>query len=247
MDPFTESPDANLILRPDVANGGGGVVGHYCIPVASDKKGGRTVGGDVLLEGSRQRALDQKVLAKSTQKFLRDVAGRLRLAANRGEAPRLIVPLNGVALGVRAVAGVFAAECRGLEKAFRDQLVFEIFNLPKDLSPSQVDDIAVLLFSFCRQYLARPNPGTSEFKVFTNCNFSGISLNLQDKPWPVEQLTPFLRDFVQGAEYNRLETYLHGVGTRDVADVAVQCGIGYMDGTAVAEPQKGNAREVPGT
>lgn len=237
MNPSANSPDTNLILRPIVANGDGNVVAHYCIPVASNKQGGRIFGDDVLLEGSRQRALDQKTLARSTQKILRDAAGHLRSAANRGEAPRLVVPLNGMALGVRAVADAFATECRDLEKGFRDQLTFEVFNLPKGASLSQVDDIAILLYSFCRQYLARPKPGKPEFKVFANCNFSGISLNLQDKSWPVERLTPFLGDFVEGAKHNRLVTYLHGVGTGDVAEVAVQCGINYMDGKVVADPQ----------
>ncbi len=36
------------------------------------------------------------------------------------------------------------------------------------------------------------------------------------------------------------------VANGGVAEMAVQCGIGYMDGKAVAEPRNGTAKEEPG-
>lgn len=123
-------------------------------------------------------------------------------------------------LALKEVAAEFAVECRQFEDDLKGLLVVEVFNFPMKLDIGLLDDIAVILHAFSPVYLARPNPGWTDFRVFANCNFQGVALDLRNKPWPVDKVAPYLQEFVNSARANRLPVYLHGVATSQIADAA---------------------------
>ena len=211
---------------------------YYCVPILTDRDGNSLIGDDVLLLGSKERVLDQATLAKNLQSMLNSVFRFLNKRQIAGETPRLIIPLNSAALSVESVSTVFADICREIDKEFSGQMVFEIFNFKDRLTIDQLDKIGILVFPFCRHYIARPSPGLTDFKVFANTNFQGVSFDLMNKPWPVDRIKPHLEKFCNSAEMNRLAPYINGVATKEVYDLTLDLGFKYLNGSGVQQAQQ---------
>lgn len=221
------------VLRPIIDAASREAVACYFEPALPGRDGGVLTGDDALLDGSGGRALNQKVLAKNTSAVLGSAAMEFNSPEFKGLGLPVIVPLNAAAFVVNHVANAFTKTCRELEEVFSGHIIFEAMNFPEPLTLAAVDDLAILLFPFSDRYLARPHLGAKDFKVFANCNFYGVSLHLQDKPWPVDKVIPHLENFVAKAKANRLPAYLHGAGTGAIVDAALAAGCDFVDGAAI--------------
>ena len=111
--------------------------------------------------------------------------------------------------------------------------MFELFNFPDKLSLDYLDNLAITVFPFCRDYIARPRPGWTNFTIFTNCNFQGVSFHLMDKAWPAEQIKPHLQTFCSAALEGRLDAYVHGIANEVIGDATRRAGFKYMNGSGL--------------
>ena len=206
---------------------------EYCIPGGTGRNGQLLLGDDYLLDGSDGRLLDQGLMEARLTTLMKAAAGKLiqNLAADSGKF--VIVPLNALALEVESLTKVFGELCRSIPEEARTNLIFEVMNLPRTPPLEMVDNLAILLFPFCRFFIARPQPGCTDFTVFTNCNFQGVCFNLKNKPWPVDKIRPDLAAFKESAFAGRMATYLHGCATPEIVAAANGLGIEYLDGSAV--------------
>lgn len=190
-------------------------------------------GDAFLIAGSTQRVLGQALMASNLSKMLGHVERFINKISVDGKSATVIVPINVLGLGLSRFANVFAEKCRDMHNNSEGKLVFELFNFPEKFSLDYLDNLSILVFPFCRHYIARPRPGWTNFTIFTNCNFQGVSFHLMGKAWPVDQIKPHLQTFCASAGAGRLHTYVHGIANQAIDKAARSAGFTYLNGTGV--------------
>ncbi|NQV56131.1 MAG: hypothetical protein HQ503_09765 [Rhodospirillales bacterium] len=209
----------------------------YCVAELTNSSGKVLRGDDALIAGSTERVLDQARLTNTVTEVLVNTRKFLKSRSADGKSATAVVPINAVALSLDSFATAFAKGCRQIAKNTNGKLVFELSNLPGQISLDYLDNLSILMFPFCRHYIARPNPAWTDFSIFTNCNFQGISFHLKDKAWPTDQIQPHLEKFCRSALENRLDPYIHGVENEAILNVARRAGFKYLDGSGVHPPE----------
>ena len=196
---------------------------------------GSAVFGDALLTmGAENRVLDQELLAKNTVGTIKQVANFLYNAQLEGIAEEVLMPINASALSLDTVARAFTSACREHLNPYVGQVIFEMMNLPTKLSIDYLDNLGILVYLFGPNYIARPDPSRTDFTIFANTNFQGVSFDLKNKAWPVDKIQPHLEKFCQSADRNRLKPYLLGAATPEIQSAAIDLGFKFIAGNAVA-------------
>tara|TARA_B100000315_G_scaffold210618_1_gene207008 strand:+ start:13933 stop:14652 length:720 start_codon:yes stop_codon:yes gene_type:complete len=206
---------------------------YYCSPAFIAADGTAIVGDDFLMAGSEERVLDQKLISHNIFGTIRLVANFLHECKLKGEEAKVVVPLNATAVSVETVAVDFADTCREYFADISDQIIFEMVNFPDKFTIDYLDHIGILVFPFCQEYIARPSPAWTNFTIFANCNFQGVSFDLKNKPWPSDKIRPHLEKFCQSASLNRLTPYLMGAASPDIQGLANELGFKFVAGKAI--------------
>ncbi|MEO5336382.1 MAG: hypothetical protein H7841_05760 [Magnetospirillum sp. WYHS-4] len=156
---------------------------------------------------------------------------------NQGSDIKVIVPINGVALTYKPIASEFVRLCKSVPERVWSSTIFEVTNVNNVERMSFLDDIAVILYSFCLTFGARILPTCRDLKIYSTCNYSGVALTMGNRPMDVEKIRPFLRDFAERTERCRLKAYLHDIATPEIVDLARETGIRFVDGNVVKSPE----------
>ena len=207
---------------------------YYCTPAFIEADGTAVIGDDLLIAGSEERVLDQKLISRNILGTIRLVANFLHDCKLKGEEAKIVVPLNATAVSVEAVATEFADGCREFLADNNSQIVFEMVNLPAKFTIDYLDHLGILVFPFCQEYIARPSPAWTDFTIFANCNFQGVSFDLKNKAWPADKIQPHLEKFCQSANLNRLTPYLLGAASSDIQGLANELGFKFVAGKAIS-------------
>lgn len=146
---------------------------------------------------------------------------------------KCIVPVNGAALHDKDTATQFTNYCRSYARHLSQTLIFEVVCISGSNAMSYLDEIAIILYPFCLTYSARITPKTQDLRLYATCNYSGIALDLKDKPWPMKAVGSYFDDLVRRSEQHRLKAYCHGLGSPELADAARQAGVRYLSGSGV--------------
>ena len=208
---------------------------YYCTPAFIEADGTAMIGDDFLISGSEERVLDQKLISRNIHATIRLVAGFLHDSKLKGEEAKVVMPLNAKAVSVESVASEFADGCREFLADVNGQIIFEMMNLPPKFTIDYLDHLGILVFPFCQEYIARPSPAWTDFTIFANCNFQGVSFDLKNKAWPPDKIQPHLEKFCQSANLNRLTPYLLGAASSDIQGLANELGFKFVAGKAVDE------------
>ena len=227
--------ELTVVPRPVVYLPEGRVQAFYAVPMKRTSDGEVLIGHDLLAQGVAGERLDHGLLAANARRILNGAALKAKDMVLTGVMAPMIVPLNALALGLTEIASEFTETCREIDDDVRANFVFEVGNFPKKLPLSLIDDLAILMYPFCRYYLARPNVGQLDLKVFANTNFQGVALDFRDKPWPIGKAKPAIEKFFASAQRQRLSTYLHGVGSKEILEAAMACPFDFADGLAAGE------------
>jgi len=206
---------------------------YYCTLAYIAADGAATFGDALLVAGAEERVLDQKLLTRNILGTIKMVASHLHDCRLKGEEAKVIVPLNAEAVSVGSIASSFTDACRDFLGDYSGQIIFEMMNFPPKFSIDYCDHLGILVYPFCKEYIARPSPAWTDFKLFANCNFQGVSFNLQNKAWPADKIQPHLEKFCQSANLNRLTPYLLGAATSEIQNLAVGLGFKFVAGNAV--------------
>jgi len=205
--------------------------GFYCIPHRSNAEGNVVRGDPLLTEGEGKRKINTAVLARNVCLTVRTTVDHMRRAGD--EEGVFVIPINGKALSFKDIASDFTAECKGIEKELIERIIFEVVNVDDSVTMSYLDDIAIILYSYCHIYIAKVSLNVSHLSFFATCNYAGISLDLMGKAWPADKVGAYFQQFQERAETNRLLTYVHGIGTPEIAEASRAAGINFIDGKAV--------------
>lgn len=186
---------------------------------------------------------DEHRAAMDVLSILARVKSRLTRMETEGadDAETLVIPLDGPSLANKLVASSFTRFCRTLTNGQRERLMFEVtgVDLTKD-SMSLLDDTAIILFMYCSSYIIRVLPKNTNLRLVATNNYAGVSINLRNKPWPVDVVRPHITAFVANAARNRLSTMVHGVATAPLLEAVEAAGARYVDGDALSQAAPSN-------
>ncbi|MBT3991491.1 MAG: hypothetical protein HON14_05890 [Rhodospirillaceae bacterium] len=205
----------------------------YCTPAFISADGKAIFGDALVTAGAEDRVLDQELLAKNVVGVIQQVAKFLYKSNLEGEKPKVVLPVNSEAMSVDPVASALTSSCRELLNSYNDQVMFELMNFPPKFSIDYLDNLGILIYPFSPDYIARPNPAWTDFTIFANCNFQGVSFDLKNKAWPADKIQPHLEKFCKSATANRLTPYLLGAATPEIQGVAIDLGFKFICGNAV--------------
>lgn len=207
----------------------------YCRPrlVLTD---GTTLNDDrVLMRGWEEKPRVERIVADMLPTLTAGFSKAAKLAAE-GSETCVIVPVHGMALTHKEIASEFTAACKAFPRESHQRVIFEVLGMTEEQSISFLDDVAIVLYSFCLTYGARVSPKAPNFKYYATCNYTGVSLAMLDREWPADKVRGYFERFVAGAEASRLKSYVHGVGTAEIKAITSECGVRFVSGVAVEEP-----------
>lgn len=190
---------------------------------------------DVLVLGTEGRSLSLGLVQRLMTGIVGGALEKAAALTAEGAGHKVVVPINGWALTHREVASTFTDLCRRYRGDVHQSVIFEITNMTNENRLSHLDDIAIILYPFCLTYTARILPKTQDLKHYAACNYTGISLYLKNKPWPMAALGTYFSDLVRRTEANRLKAYCHGLGSVELTGAAREAGVRFLSGSGVSE------------
>lgn len=232
-----DAPTVEVDFLPVVDTEAGIVSAYYCRPHLGKPDGGILVDEDVLALGTDGQAINDNLVVKTMLATLTAGVAKARKLVLQGSEAKVLLPINGAALIMKQVAAEFANFNRHLEEPVRQSIAYEVTNINDDQKLSYLDDIAIVLYPFCATYGARASLKTANYKVYSACNYNNISINLLDKPWPVQQLETYLQNYANLTGASRLNAYVHGLGTPALAEAAMAAGLRFLSGKGVSVPE----------
>lgn len=187
----------------------------YAKPILRDQSGDEINGSMPLVRRDTVEAT-----AKRQVRYLKQAFEALTLRFERGDRFRIMVRLNSVAVATAESASMVTDVFRTLSKEQRDHVCVEVSDFPQNLSVDNMDDITLVLMPFFDTLIARPNNDMTDYTLFANLNYAGVSLDLADKPMDLKLAGKVFKVFQERAERRRLDMWIMGLAGQDVAKVA---------------------------
>ncbi len=165
-------------------------------------------------------------------KFGMKKADQLRSEASDA---KVIIPVNGAVLARKEIASEFASLCRLASPEKRANVIFEVTNIAGDHRLSLLDDVAIVLHPFCLACHVRVPLSAANLTLYATCNYTGVSVDLLNKPWPMAAVSAHLKAFFGRVELSQLKLYTHGVGNHTLATYLRGIGVRFLSGDGVDE------------
>lgn len=201
-----------------------------CMPVVK-KADGTIISGKPALRHGR----DIMVTARENAAVLKQAFGDLSQALEKGQQLRLIVPVNSYALASTESSTLMIAAFKDLPTEYRPQVIIDVFDFPNPLTLDILDDITIRLMPFFDKLMAEPTPGMDDFTLFVNCNYFGVSFDLEARELKGDEAIKSMTRFWGEATKRRLKTVLQGVSDAELSDKADRYEIFSQDGLFIAE------------
>ena len=205
------------------------------IPVSEKPDGTRIVDKRLLTH-------DKDILATAGRnaEILSAAFNDLTKAFAAGNRFRLIVPINSYSLASGECATLIVRAMKELDESLRDAVIAEFVDLPKSLNLDMLGDLTVPVLPFFDKYLAEPRPisSTDSFTMYSNCNYFGVSLNLEAFEETGDQALALLTEFWAEATKSRLKVVIEGISDQALIDKAQQYEVFALDGPIIAPDQE---------
>lgn len=173
---------------------------------------------------------DRDDVARRNVAVLKLAFAEIAQAFQRGERARLIVPVSAEGLKSKAGANLIVAAFRELEPDIRAAVIPDLFGFAAEPMLGDVEDVIIPLLPFFESFIGQPHEATDDFTVFANCNFQGVTRDLEGMEWSVDDAMRELKEFWAVASSRRLDIYLQGVSSLGPADLAKRYNAKGMDG-----------------
>jgi len=197
----------------------------YAKPILRDAAGNELAGDKPLVRQTTVEATMQRQV-----RYLKLAFQAMRARFDQGERFRMLVRINSVALATSEAAAEVTDVLRELSTEERQNIIPEIIDFPKSLSLNTLDDITIPLMAFFDSWFAQPEKEQTDFTPFANLNYSGVALDLSDKPIDLKLAGKVFQLFAQRASHRRLPTWVLGIPTPELAKVARISGINTLSG-----------------
>ena len=201
-----------------------------CMPVAK-KADGTIISGKPALRHER----DILVTAKENAAVLKQAFRDLSQALEQGQQLRLIVPVNSYALASTESSSLMVAAFKDLPAEYRPQVIIEVFDFPNPLTLDILDDITIRLMPFFDKLMAEPTPGMEDFTAFVNCNYFGVSFDMEAQALEGDEAIKSMTKFWGEATKRRLKTIVQGVSDAELSDKADRYEVFSQDGLFIAD------------
>jgi hypothetical protein len=203
-------------------------------------KCGLTRGGNALTEHEIPELLKGDLLDVAAAKIDIALYGRavktIQYLLHQGLQALLIVPVHFSTVDrLRFIAPLLQAGA-GLPQEAKNLVVFEITNLPADLTRFRLREPVNYLKTRARALIARCGFTPPDLEAFKEFGFHGISVDLRDYDWPESKFLRSFDLFAEAAEKYRLQSFVHSIPSTTLAVAAVTSGFTYMEGKAISEP-----------
>jgi hypothetical protein len=115
-------------------------------------------------------------------------------------------------------------------------MVFELMDLPTEMSRFRLREPVNYLRTRARALIARAGFGQTDFDLYKEFNFHGVSVNLNDYDFPEARILKNFDTFAAMAEKHKLQSFVNGISRTSLAVGAMAAGFTYIEGTAISEP-----------
>lgn len=157
----------------------------------------------------------------------------------------LIVPIHFSTVDRLRFIGSFLDAGRASHEGAKALIVFELIDLPADLTKFRLREPVGYLRTRARALMARPGFEQADLEMYKEFGFHGVSVDLNDYDWMESQFIKGFEQFAINAENAKLQSFVHGISSSSLAVGAVAAGITYMDGDAISDPVTTPARIRP--
>jgi hypothetical protein len=206
-----------------------------CLPVSENSDGTVTADKRLLVH-------EKDVLATATKnaEVMSKAFAELSKAHAVGNRCRMIVPLNSYALASGEGATLIVQVLRELDKSLSGAVIVEYIDMPQSLNLDMLADMMVPALPFLDKYLAEPRPISNKdnFTIYSNCNYFGVSLNMEKFPETRDAAVGLLTEFWAEATKSRLKVVIQGVKEQAILDKAQQYEVFAMDGPLIGPDQE---------
>lgn len=221
----------NVVYRPVKLINREALDTFRCAPGAEKPDG--TAAADKRLLGH-----DKDIVATATKnaKVLSTAFAELTKAFAAGNRCRLIVPINSYSLASMEGATLIVQAMKELDPSLREAVIAEFIDLPNSLNLDMLGDITVPILPFFDKYLAEPRPISNKdnFTMYSNCNYFGVSLNMEGFQESGDAAVNLLTEFWAEATKSRLKVVVQGLSDQALVDKANQYEVFALDGPAVS-------------
>lgn len=201
-----------------------------CLPCTEKEDGTRLAdkrllahGKDIVATATKNAALISKAFQELTKAFA---------AGNR---LRMIVPINSYSLASGEGATLIVQAIRELDKSLHGAVITEFIDMPASLNLDMLGDMTVPILPFFDKYLAEPRPISNKdnFTIYSNCNYFGVSLNMEALKEGGDAAVSLLTEFWAEATKSRLKVVIQGVRDQGIVDKAQQYEVFAIDGPII--------------
>ena len=154
-------------------------------------------------------------------------------ARGQGQEIQLVLPVNSIALASRDGATIIHDVFGELETEFRAGLIVEIFNLPERVSVDSLSEITIPMLPYTDTFLARPHPTMEDFTVFANCNYRGVSYDMDAAPEDAQDRLDHMTDFWSETTKRRLGLCVHDLDDESVLETVKRWEAMFIDGPVI--------------
>ena len=147
-----------------------------CIPVTEKPDGTRIADKSLLVHDK-----DVMGTANKNAEVLSKAFHALQKAFDAGNRYRLIIPINSYSLASDESATLIVKAMKELDSSLCGAVIAEFVDLLGSLTLDILGDMTVPILPFLDKYLAEPRPisNKDDFTMYSNCNYFGVSLNLE--------------------------------------------------------------------
>jgi len=122
-----------------------------------------------------------------------------------------------------------------LDKSLYAAVITELIEMPTSLNLDMLGDMTVPILPFFDKYLAEPRPisNKDDFTMYSNCNYFGVSLNMEAFNEGGDAAVGLLTEFWAEATKSRLKVVIQGVKDQAIVDKAQQYEVFALDGPII--------------
>jgi len=200
-----------------------------CMPTIEGADG-VTLSGKSVLKHDR----NIMVTAKENAALLNCAFNDLSDAHERGDQIRLIVPVNSYALASTEASSLIIQEFKKLSPSIRQAVILDVFDFPNPLTLEILDGISILLMPFFDKLMAEPAADMDDFSVFANCNYFGVSMDLEAQNLQGDEAMNRMTKFWGAATKRRLKVIMQGISATDLSEKASRLEVFLQDGPYIS-------------
>ena len=183
-----------------------------------------------------QALLGDTAGAKLDATLYKHAAEAIKYLLSTGLKALLIVPIRFSTVDRLKFMTALLGTVGSLPEEARNLLVFEIIDLPRDVSRFRLREPVSYLRTRARALLAETGYDPADLELYKELGFHGITLDTARSDWKEARAIKGFERFVEDADTYKLQSFVHNINTKSLAVGAIAAGVRYINGTAVSEP-----------